>query len=315
MAKGWSNPIGDAYFEKRRKIATNPNKKEKVAFYGMTRKIGAELVSVAGILNLNPICTRVLDLCMAPGGFSATVRQHLPGSPIDAITLPPEAGGYGVIDTRLFEEIIYADITMYAKEMDFNDEYPAGHPDSKIFDTSRPFLETQYDVVFCGGAVGRNHPRKEYRDHCESSRLTISQLVFAMNRPKPGGSLVLLLHRVESWDTVCILHAFNQFSDIQLFKHSKFHGIKSSFYMVAKNINLEHDAAKLSHSYWKSLWRYLTFKEFENTPLPSSGLYGSESAFVRQMRDEFGPQFLEFARPIWTIQADSLRKRTFTRSG
>ncbi|CRL28785.1 unnamed protein product [Penicillium camemberti] len=95
----------------------------------------------------------------------------------------------------------------------------------------------------------------------------VSQLVFAMHRLKPGGSIVLLLHRIESWDTVCILHAFNEFSDIQLYKHRKAHAIKSSFYLVAKRVNMEHHTARGSMGYWKSLWRYLTFEHFKEIPL------------------------------------------------
>jgi hypothetical protein len=64
--------------------------------------------------------------------------------------------------------------------------------------------------------VAKCHPIKPYREKCERLRLTILQLVFAMNRLKPGGSLVLLLHHVESWDTACILQTFNQFSDAQV---------------------------------------------------------------------------------------------------
>lgn len=152
----------------------------------------------------------------------------------------------------------------------------------------------------------------EYRNDCEGVRLTSSELVFALNRLKPGGSLILLLHRVESWDTVCLLHAFHQFSDIQLFKHPKFHAIKSSFYMVAKNINLNHDTTKLSMRYWKDLWKYHTFKEFEDIVRPSTSLYEPEGEVIRRLRDGFGSRFLEIAQPIWMIQTQALYAAHFT---
>jgi 23S rRNA U2552 (ribose-2'-O)-methylase RlmE/FtsJ len=281
----------------------------------MTQQIGRGLASATEIFNLKSATPRVLDLCMAPGGFSTTVKRKLPESLIDAVTLPPEIGGYEVMANGVCQEIIFADITMYAREMALGEEIPAGHPDSKFFETACPYLDNKYDLVFCGGAVGRQHPREEYRNNCEGSRLTISQLVFAINRLKPGGSLVLLLHRVESWDTVCILHAFNEFSGIQLFKHPKFHAITSSFYLVARNINLEHDAVKHSLSYWRDLWKYLTFKDFKNIPLPSSRFYEAKNTFVRELRDEFGPRFLEIARPLWEIQIKALQGASFTKSG
>lgn len=277
----------------------------------MTLRIGNALASTTGVFNLRSACPEVLDLCMAPGGFSTTAKRELPGSLIDAITLPPQTGGYEVMANNICRQIIYADITMYSKEIISDEHIPAGHPDSENFETSRPYVGNHYDLVICGGAVGKAHSREWYRNECEGSRLTVSQLVFAMNRLKSGGSIVLLLHRIESWDTVCILHAFNKFSDIQLYKHPKCHAITSSFYLVAKNIDLNHEAAIISLYYWKDLWRYLTFKEFEDIPSPRSSLYRDEDAFVREVLNDFGPQFLKFAGPVWKTQADALRRSSF----
>jgi 23S rRNA U2552 (ribose-2'-O)-methylase RlmE/FtsJ len=36
----------------------------------------------------------MLDLCMAPGGFTTTAAKEAPGLFIDAVTLPTEIGGY-----------------------------------------------------------------------------------------------------------------------------------------------------------------------------------------------------------------------------
>ncbi|KAJ5471953.1 hypothetical protein N7539_008522 [Penicillium diatomitis] len=248
---------------------------------------------------------------MAPGGFTATAKARLPGSLIHAFTLPPEVGGYDVMARGACQNIIYGDITMYPKEMGYEEEIPTGHTDFKNFEISRPFPGNLYDLIICGGAVARDQPRDVYRNDCESRRLTVSQLVFAMNRLKLGGSLILLLQRIESWDTVCILHAFNEFSTIQLYKHPKAHAIKSSFYLVAKNVNLDHDAAKESIAYWKALWKYLTFKESRPIALPESKLYRSDDASVRILREKFGPKFLNIAQPIWEIQAEALRKAPF----
>lgn len=265
------------------------------------------------IFKLDSVCPRMLDLCMAPGGFTTTAANEAPGSLIDAITLPTESGGYEVMAKNICHNIIYADITMYLLEMGCQEIMPSAHPDSSNFELYQPFLANQYDIAVCGGAVGRDHPRESYRSDCESQRLLVSQLVFAMHRLKPGGSLVLLLHRIESWDTVCILHAFNEFSDIQLYKHPKAHAIKSSFYLVARRVNLKHHAARESMDYWKSLWKYLTFKEFKEIRLARSNLYESDETFVQNMRDNFGPQFLRLAEPIWKVQTEALRNAPFMR--
>lgn len=279
----------------------------------MTCQIGNGLAKGTDIFKSKPAGLKVLDLCMAPGGFTTAAADNLLEPLIDGITLPPQIGGYEVLAKQHCQQIIYADITMYPTEMGYGGPIPAGHPDANHFDLSRPLLGNTYDIVICGGAVSRDHPREEYRQNCEGTRLTVSQMVFAMSHLKAGGSMVLLLHRVEAWDTVCILNAFNQFSDIQLYKHTKCHAIKSSFYLVAKNIDLEHPAAKQSVSHWKNLWKYLTFKKFEEFPLPDCSLYGSDDAFVQSMIDDFGGQFQRIAQPVWKCQAKALRKQPFTK--
>lgn len=290
----------------------NPSQESREDFYQKTQRIGRGLARTTRLLDLNCSSPRVLDLCMAPGGFSSTTKEFIPSSVIDAVTLPIQLGGYLVM-LEGFRNIIYADITMYIEEMSPGEDVPVDHPDMEQFDTTRPFAENKYDIIFCGGTVGKTHPMEEYRHECEYSRLTTSQLVFALNRLKPGGSLVLVLHHVEYWDTVCLLDMFSQFSNIQLFKHSKWYSIGPSFYMVAKNIDLEHGTAKLAIRYWKDLWKYHTFKDFSDVALPSLPLSQPESEFACQLRDEWGAQYLELAQPIWKIQTKRLRSMPFTR--
>lgn len=136
----------------------------------MTLQIGDGLASMTGVFNLESACPQVLDLCMAPGGFTATAKKYLPTSLINAVTLPPQIGGYEVMAKEICQQITYADITMYSSEMAFEEEIPAGHPDSKKFEICRPHLGKQYDLVICGGAVGKNHPREWYRNDCEGPR-------------------------------------------------------------------------------------------------------------------------------------------------
>jgi hypothetical protein len=87
---------------------------------------------------------------MAPGGFTSKAAKRLPRSLIDAITLPPEVGGYEVMAKGDCQNTIYADITMYIMEMAGKKEGPTGHPDSNKFEISRPFLGNLYDIVICG---------------------------------------------------------------------------------------------------------------------------------------------------------------------
>jgi hypothetical protein len=57
-----------------------------------------------------------------------------------------------------------------------------------------------------------------------------------MEHLKNTGTLIAVLHKPESLDTAEILHTFSSFSDITLFKPDKAHAKRSSFYMVAKNV-------------------------------------------------------------------------------
>jgi hypothetical protein len=119
----------------------------------MTQEGGDGLASATGLLDLRGISSPcILDLCMAPGGFSMTSKKRLPRSIIDAITLPTELGGYLVMPPGIFNEIIYADITMFAQEMvsGESERYLSGHPDSTKFHTARSYLETKNDVAFRG---------------------------------------------------------------------------------------------------------------------------------------------------------------------
>ncbi|KAF3391307.1 hypothetical protein F1880_007682 [Penicillium rolfsii] len=277
----------------------------------MTKAVGDGLAKKTQIFKLQSTCPNVLDLGMAPGGFSATAKKYLSGAVIDAVTLPSKDGGIEVMDSEVCQKIEYADITMFTKEMEFEEDIPSEHTDYINFQKYQPFFGNLYDIVICGGAVGKSHHLEPYRKNCESSRLTVSQLVFAMNRLKIGGSVLLLLQHAESWDTVCILNAFNQFSDIQLYKHPKIHAIKSSFYLIAKNVNLEHPVARTSISYWKELWKYLTFKDFTGIAEPISTQYGRDDDFIENIKNNFGPRYLEMVRPVWRMQAEALRKASF----
>jgi hypothetical protein len=59
---------------------------------------------------------KVLDLCMAPGGFLAYFLHRFPSALADTITLPQAEGGHQVLlplgdqDQRI--NITYADVTM-----------------------------------------------------------------------------------------------------------------------------------------------------------------------------------------------------------
>lgn len=134
----------------------------------MTQEVGEGLASKTEIFHLETLNQpKILDLCMAPGGFTTTAAKELPESIIDAITLPPDLGGLEVMAKGYCRHIIYADISMYPREMDYEGEIPTGHPDYDNFCFGRPFLGDLYDIAICGGAVGDRLPMESYRRDCE----------------------------------------------------------------------------------------------------------------------------------------------------
>lgn len=110
-----------------------------------------------------------------------------PLSLIDGLTLPAELGGYEIMAHKVCQEIIFDDVTMHVSEMGLDTGIPTGHPNPEKFETARPYLDNQYDLIFCGRVVNKEQPKEEYRRESEWSQLAISQLVFALDRLKPGG--------------------------------------------------------------------------------------------------------------------------------
>lgn len=97
---------------------------------------------------------------------------------------------------------------MFAKEFGV-DEVPCTHPGHDSFSLERPFINQRFDFVICDGQVLRTHKRPEYRERTEANRLTSSQLILALQRIRHGGTLVILLHKIEALDTMELLYLFS----------------------------------------------------------------------------------------------------------
>jgi hypothetical protein len=151
---------------------------------------------------------------------------------------------------------------MLAADLGMN-EVTHDHPDKnnflpKQFDDARAF-----DIVLCDGQVLRTHERAAYREQCEARRLAVSQLVHGLEHLRPSGTMIILMHKLEAPAVVEILHQFHRFSSIQLFKSTKAHAKRSSFYLVASNIQVEHPQAIAAVEKWKRTWEITTFNNNE----------------------------------------------------
>lgn len=278
----------------------------------MMRQIGHELHRTTSALT--PFSTKdsidVLDICMAPGGFCAAVRDVHPSASICAITLPAAQNGHDILlrgwnkDARL--HVLCLDVTMLATEMGAPQIAP-NHPDAANFVFSQPFSNRRFDLIFCDGQVLRRHQRAEYRERREAWRLLTSQLVVALQRVREGGTLVLLLHKLDAWDTVFLLHTLSKFSTLQLFKPTKKHAIRSSFYAVAKGIQPQDSKLLAAIETWKKGWSIATFGTEEEY---TSTRHGHDIE-VKQVLEDFGEDLIRLGEPIWAIQQVALTKAPF----
>lgn len=313
---GWKSKSGDEFFEKRRVTADQAGEFGKRMFFSMMRQIGDELHLKTSALT--PECVdlkgiQVLDICMAPGGFSTLALEMDPNASICGITLPVSQNGHELLlpgwetDPRI--EVCFADLTMLSTEMGI-DSIPLDHPDVNIFSTLRPFSEKKFDLVFCDGQVLRSQKRSEYRETREALRLLTSELVVALQRIKQNGSMVILLHRLDGWDTVLLIYKLSQFSSIQLFKPEKKHAVKSSFYLVAKNIQSQGERIKTAIESWKRAWQIATFA--------SDAEYAEESRRedfrAPDILSKFGETLVSLSNTLWKIQFKALQKLDFIKN-
>jgi hypothetical protein len=109
-------------------------------------------------------------------------------------------------------------------------------PDIAKFSSGILFQNKTFDFVFCSatGATTR-HADAGAEHHKPHKRLQLatSQLVFALQRLRNQGSLVLVMHKPESFNTAKVIRTFTKCSTVRLFKLKTKHINKSSFYIVA----------------------------------------------------------------------------------
>ncbi|KAJ6197817.1 hypothetical protein J3E72DRAFT_326128 [Bipolaris maydis] len=176
----------------------------------MMCQIGDELHEMTSALPSTPSFTTkpaILGLCMVPGGFTAYCYARVCG-----ISLPVSRGGHEMIlpnwrsDPRI--RVRFLDIIMLAAEMDVTN-IPVEHPDATNFVFDRPFMGK---LLIWSSATAR----AEHREKREAWRLLASQLVLALQCVKQDGKIVILLHKLEAWDTVLLPYTLGKFSSFQL---------------------------------------------------------------------------------------------------
>lgn len=272
--------------------------------------IGHEIDKATNAFKIPPVDSTpstILDICMAPGAFLEIALKKNPGSHALAFSLPVSCGGYkSRLASSLNVKRVFLDVTMLAADMDV-DQIPEGHEDAENFLPRQLEEGRLFDLVICDGQVLRQHPRAPYREKREATRLATTQLALGLQHLRPGGTIIVLLHRLEAWNTANLIWMFHKTSSVQLFKPKKGHAKRSSFYMVATNVESQHPEAVEAVKRLKESWRIATFGSDEE--------YGKmtldKDPSVETLVEDFGSELMKLGKAIWKRQANALAKAPF----
>ncbi|KAH6654301.1 hypothetical protein BKA67DRAFT_646047 [Truncatella angustata] len=318
--EGWANKEADVHFMMLREKADNVTPDTQQVFYEQMCKIGNDMDKAYDLsveLELSGDQPQFLDICMAPGGFSGTILENAFRSRVGGISLPIPSGGHPLCirdwENRADIRVHFLDVTMLATEMGLTN-IPPDHPEFSEFLTLRPFEGEQFGLVFCDGNVLRTHVRATYRERKERHRLLTSQLVLAFQRIETGGTLVCRFHKIEGIETVNMLRLFNMFSKIHVWKPLKTHAARSSFYMIAKDVQPHSPEAVKAINEWKREWKEFTLNTEEESVEVKPAFDNNDPIRVETAKniiEEFGQQLIDLARPIWNIQSHGMRAKPF----
>ncbi|KAI1314283.1 hypothetical protein F5Y03DRAFT_381065 [Xylaria venustula] len=310
--KGWNNPQGDRYFARQRRNADTASDQQAHFFLKMMKDVGREIHDATRIFDVRTLDNgpaKILDMCMAPGAFTYLAMEKNPGAQARAFSLPPDKGGHEVlIPPNPDLTIEFVDITMLAADMGVN-RIPLSHPEAHEFLPKKLYPQDVFDLAICDGQVLRTHHRAAHRESREVTRLALTQLAIAVEHMKPGGSMLILIHKVEAWKSVMLLRTFSRFSNVKVFKPRRAHAKRGSCYIVASNIQPQHEDAIRAVRTWKQLWKSATF----DTESDFERLSASLEPDVNEVLGDFGATLVGFGQQPWEIQADALDKAPFVR--
>lgn len=317
LTQGWESVEADKHFQNLQQSADHPDDNTKAKFYLMNQKLGKELDDKTDAFYVKKqwgAAVASLNLCMAPGGYTWYFLERNPQARSVGITLATEKGGHpmflphGEDDERV--EVKFMDITMLTSEFGTPKEnVPSQHPEAGNFSDDTPFLGEYFDVVICDGQVLRVHQHQRSPGR-EIIRLLVSQLILGLQRIKTGGTFIILLHKIDVWDNMILLKTFESFSKIQVYKSENIHAGRSSFYLVAKNVEPSKAAEAVAN--WKRVWWRSTFEGESGTGLDPDEPSKEE---VESVLTDYGERLRQLGGPIWLIQLKAMMNAGSKRNG
>lgn len=278
-------------------------------FFKMLKNIAHEVHTATGVFKISESddgsSQRILDMCMAPGGFLQFAMEKNPRATARAFSLPRESGGHEVrfLPDPNAATVELLDVTMLAADMGV-EIIPPSHPEANMFLPKKLLAHDTFDLAICDGHIPRTHSPEAYKKEIERERVRLmyTQLALALEHVKPGGSMLVLMRKIEAWDSILVLRRFSMFSNVRLYKPACAHAKTSSYYMVATNIESRHKEAINSVLMWKRFWKAATF----DTEAQFTHLFESLSPYVDEVLEDFGPTLACLGKESWQIQANAL---------
>lgn len=283
----------------------------------MMRTVADRMEAATGVFTLSRPRPTILALGFAPGGFVEKALKLNPNALATGITLSDKLCGIPILVKNRRLTFHPADITLMAGDLGMlPDEIHPAHPDAKNFLPKIIRPRATFDLVTAEGGVLRPHQALlgSHRERREAHRLATSQLALALARVKQGGRMIVLLHKPETWDSLSLFYTFNKFAKIQLFKpsqpdHHAPHQYKSSFYLIAMDVQPQSEAARAAVKQWTKEWKAATFCTEEEY----RQLVRENALDVGQVLEEYGEEWLKLSMHVWEIQRDGLKEKSFTR--
>ncbi|KAI9697104.1 MAG: hypothetical protein M1820_007919 [Bogoriella megaspora] len=202
-----------------------------------TKTIGLELQRQTGAFGLIPLqpfsSLNVLDLCAAPGGFTAAILETHPDAKVTALTYGSSVGAHAMLRPRLRPEannMVIEDL----ERTGLIGKIRAGA--TSTVDKATLFLREFQHIVLCNGQIRHHSYMEAPLTMALNFELYRLELGIALSSIAIGGTIVMLLESPEHEATAQLLEIFSKFSDVTLFKHDSIHAVDSTFYVVAKNV-------------------------------------------------------------------------------
>ncbi|KAF7718917.1 Uncharacterized protein PECH_006655 [Penicillium ucsense] len=306
-----NDPAADEHFKRLKESIMKVSQDKQFGFFKMGARICSEMQQKQDIIPRpqRTVQLKAFDICMAPGAFSHVIFNVNRFAEIRALTLPKEDGGHELLlpnwETDRRFKVHFLDVTMLPAAMGFPDLIPTDHPQAAKFSNEFHYKNEAFDIVFCDGAVLHTHDRGQETPG-EAVRLSSAQLVLGLQNLKSAGTFVILLHQAYSPHSVRLIAAFKKFARVTLFKPTVSHRNRSSFYLIAKNVETTSPEAKNFIRSHRLKWLRKTVESFD-LKMPEIEPQEEEEP-MESIISAIGDELIRLAEPLWQIQIVAMKQ-------